>query len=293
MSDTKDDGSSEKNEELRKRNQKRLERSLMPEGVGGSGYSRREPVAAEKADRTPDWRVWSYISEPKLWECVALWSNIDPFKVKISGYRVREDLRCRDPIFEESREFDERLYIASENLHRTLRCTAIDQYSVLESRVSLRQFAAWAREIGRDAPAELLAMADEPVVVKADRGSTNAATATRETVQTPSDTKNAKIAELTQELDSLRERVAELEQAAQKASEKAKPLQTKQRQSALKLIIGMAIKGYQYDPAAVRNDAITKISHDIESLGISLDPDTVRNWLRMATEVLPSKAKKT
>jgi hypothetical protein len=129
-------------------------------------------VAAGEADRTPDWRVWQpqCVPEPKLWECVALWMDIDPRKVNISRYRVTEDLRYGDPVFEESREFDERLYIASESLHRTLRCTAINQYSLLESRVSLRQFAAWAREIGRDAPAELLAMADEPVAVKADIG---------------------------------------------------------------------------------------------------------------------------
>lgn len=70
MSDIKDDDYSE---ERRRRNQERLERSLTPEGMGGSGHSRREPVAAEEADRTPDWRVWNpqCVPEPKLWECVA------------------------------------------------------------------------------------------------------------------------------------------------------------------------------------------------------------------------------
>lgn len=84
------------------------------------------------------------------------------------------------------------------------------------------------------------------------------------------------------------ERVAELE---------AKPppeqgLRGKERESVLKLVIGMAVEGYRHDPALSRSRAVSEITSDIEKLGLSLSDDTVRKWLKEAAELLPgSKAK--
>lgn len=66
-----------------------------------------------------------------------------------------------------------------------------------------------------------------------------------------------------------------------------KPLGAKERETLFKLTIGMAIKGYGYDPSATRNDATTEITRDLEALGITLDSDTVRKWLREAAKILP------
>jgi hypothetical protein len=66
-----------------------------------------------------------------------------------------------------------------------------------------------------------------------------------------------------------------------------RPLLSKERDSALKLIIGMAVIGYRYDPGRPRNDATTDISNDLAQLGVPLDPDTVRKWLREASQLLP------
>jgi len=72
-----------------------------------------------------------------------------------------------------------------------------------------------------------------------------------------------------------------------------KPLLTRERESLLKLVIGMAKAGYRYDPNAPRNDAIGDISRDLESNGVPLDQDTIRKWLKEATNHLPAKPTNT
>jgi hypothetical protein len=85
---------------------------------------------------------------------------------------------------------------------------------------------------------------------------------------------------------------AQLAQMANMADEKSKrnapndTLSTKERHSLLKLVIGMAIVGYKFDPKAQRNQATADIASDLERLGIPLDPDTVRAYLREAAELL-------
>ena len=62
----------------------------------------------------------------------------------------------------------------------------------------------------------------------------------------------------------------------------------KERETLLKLIIGMAISGYSYDPQAKRNEATSDIVSDLELNGIPLDPDTVSKWIKEASDQLPS-----
>ena len=69
--------------------------------------------------------------------------------------------------------------------------------------------------------------------------------------------------------------------------EDPKPLSEKERASLLKIVIGMAVKGYEYNPNASRNTTAKDISSDLQLLGISIDEDTVRKWLKEATQQLP------
>jgi rhodanese-related sulfurtransferase len=62
------------------------------------------------------------------------------------------------------------------------------------------------------------------------------------------------------ERDLLRLRVEELEKVLGEWQNREKPLSTKERQTALKLIIGMAVAGYGYDPQAKRSDKISEIA---------------------------------
>jgi hypothetical protein len=63
---------------------------------------------------------------------------------------------------------------------------------------------------------------------------------------------------------------------------KVPELTTRERQTALKLILGMALGGYGYDPKAERSTTITEIVGDLAQRGISITDDTVRKWLKEA-----------
>lgn len=76
--------------------------------------------------------------------------------------------------------------------------------------------------------------------------------------------------------------------AAASESERAKPdLGTRERDTLLKLVIGMAIAGYKYSPDTGRSSAPAEIASDLEQMGISMTDDTVRKWLKEARALLP------
>ena len=62
---------------------------------------------------------------------------------------------------------------------------------------------------------------------------------------------------------------------------------TRERDSMLKLILGMAMAGYKYDPKARRGNAVREIVHDLAARGIPLSDDTIRKYLDEAAELLP------
>lgn len=66
-----------------------------------------------------------------------------------------------------------------------------------------------------------------------------------------------------------------------------KTANTKERESLLKIVIGMAIGGYKWDPGQARNAATREIVDDILALGLSIDDGTVVKFLRQAAELLP------
>ena len=68
-----------------------------------------------------------------------------------------------------------------------------------------------------------------------------------------------------------------------------KPLNASERDSLLKLLIGMAVQGYRYNPEAKKSGVVTEIKADLERLGITLDEDTIRNHLKQASTKLPTK----
>lgn len=66
-----------------------------------------------------------------------------------------------------------------------------------------------------------------------------------------------------------------------------KSLGLRERDSLLKLAIGIAVKKYHYDPKSSRNSATQNIANDLQEVGVPLDVDTVRKYLAEATEHLP------
>jgi hypothetical protein len=61
--------------------------------------------------------------------------------------------------------------------------------------------------------------------------------------------------------------------------------------SLLKIIITMAVKGYRYDPNQAKSSTAAEIQEDSEKLGISIDVDTVRKWLKKSVDFLPRGGK--
>jgi hypothetical protein len=68
-----------------------------------------------------------------------------------------------------------------------------------------------------------------------------------------------------------------------------KPLWISERDSLLKLVIGMAVQGYSYNPEARKSSIVAEIKSDIEQLGLALDDDTIRSYLKQASTKLPAK----
>lgn len=88
------------------------------------------------------------------------------------------------------------------------------------------------------------------------------------------------------------ERVGLLEAALKAEQIKLVPdrdLKTRERESLLKLVIGMALAGYKYDPKASRSPIVAEITDDLARAGIGLDADTVRKYLQEARELLPTE----
>lgn len=86
-----------------------------------------------------------------------------------------------------------------------------------------------------------------------------------------------------EEIQRLRNEIAELQASLSSVD---KPINTRQRESMLKLILGMAIAGYRYDPAARRNDSVSEIAGDLAQCGLPLSDDTVREYLQEAAQQL-------
>jgi hypothetical protein len=64
------------------------------------------------------------------------------------------------------------------------------------------------------------------------------------------------------------------------------PLHAKELDNMLKIIIGMAIDAYGYDPAAARSPIAKEIALIITSKGMPIADDTVRKYLNMAKETV-------
>jgi hypothetical protein len=160
-------------------------------------------------------------------------------------------------------------------------------------------FLAWAKGLEIEVPAVLVEAVQKrgPIrdwkslydELKSLSDEMNTAHANREASWTASDeAKDRTITAKDRVVAALEERLRHLE--AQQATEPPeKQLGARERESLLKVVIGMAVGGYSYDTKAGRSDRPTEIAGDLERAGVPLDLDTVRKWLREAADLLPPK----
>lgn len=66
-------------------------------------------------------------------------------------------------------------------------------------------------------------------------------------------------------------------------------LTTKEQDTLLKMVAGMALAFYGWDREALRNKATGEIASDLALAGVPLDPDTIRKWLKRSADLIPPK----
>jgi hypothetical protein len=86
------------------------------------------------------------------------------------------------------------------------------------------------------------------------------------------------------QVEALSKRIAELE--GDNSLGEAERLDPRERESLLKLVIGMAIQGYSYDPHSKRSSTVSEIASDLHLKGISISEDTVRRHLANGKKLL-------
>lgn len=98
-------------------------------------------------------------------------------------------------------------------------------------------------------------------------------------------------AALQHEIAQLREQVSRLEQeaGARSADPSPKSLSVRERESLLKLVIGMAMDGYGFDPKASRSPTARELSDHLLRLELQLSDDTIRAYLNEAKDLLPGE----
>jgi hypothetical protein len=70
------------------------------------------------------------------------------------------------------------------------------------------------------------------------------------------------------------------------------PIEGRERASMLKLIIGMALTHYDYDPAVAKSPVPRQIADHLFAAGAGLNPETVRKFLQEASALLPPQTNK-
>lgn len=153
-------------------------------------------------------------------------------------------------------------------------------------------FLAWAKRLEIEMPAALVAAVQKrgPILDwQSLLDEMKAAHAKKEENWTASDeAKDRTIAAKDRILAAVEQRVRNLEEQ-QPTQPIEKQLSTRERESLLKLVIGMAVGGYGYDSTARRSEQTSAIADDLLQAGVPLDADTVRKWLREAAEFLPGE----
>jgi len=58
----------------------------------------------------------------------------------------------------------------------------------------------------------------------------------------------------------------------------------------LKLVAGMAIKGFAYNPQNKKNPSIKEIQSDLDELGVSMDDETISHWIKEGCKIINNQS---
>jgi hypothetical protein len=99
------------------------------------------------------------------------------------------------------------------------------------------------------------------------------------------------ITQLNEEIAALQTQLEE-HKATSSKNPAASSLGSRERESLLKIVIGLAIDTLGFDPNASRSPAAAEIAGILAPLGVPLDEDTVRKYLQEARDLLPGETEK-
>lgn len=245
--------------------------------------NRDETLSNEQVER------WIRQYEWEIHDAALLFIDIDPQSTR--GQLMREvliDKHCDGAGFEQLTENEKaQLAVAQEvanlaySAHYHNELTIHDHWegSTAYGHVATRKFLIWASDRFKREPPEALATIIADVKSRPEL--------------------EQEVKRLTQECSELKAEVAKAgsqngaEVTAQAEARylrttgpSEKPLGTRERETLLKLVIGMAVKGFDYDPSASRSDAVAQIKAALEGVGISISDDTIRDKLKEAASFL-------
>lgn len=201
------------------------------------------------ADQAGFFQTRGQAANLEYWAKQPTWSFIEAAPLFL-GLNPEWALMKDGSIRGEARRFQTELNALIEMIHRA--------FSIFElNRVARpREWIDWAKSRGVPHPPELAVLVTE--------------------WGQASDPRDEEVQRLRNEISALKTSLASAD----------KPVSTRQRESMLKLILGMAIGGYRYDPAARRNESVSDIAGDLAQCGLPLSVDTVRDYLQEAAQQL-------
>ncbi len=212
-----------------------------------------------------DFEAWARTPIWSITEAVALSFGKDP---DIVNWETVQGI-------ETASEFTKQFKVRSRIFRRAAMAKALSE------AMSPRMFLAWAERTRLELPAALVNAIKENCVESTDW-------------KTHHDGLLEKEQALQAEAVLLRERIVELEQKiadlqrVMDAPEKTeKPGEKRERKTLLRMIIGMAVVAYHYDPANYRSSTIPDIKHDLELAGVPVDDETIRKFIGEGRALLP------
>lgn len=198
-----------------------------------------------RIDAQADFEHYCRAATWTLDECVALSFAKDPTKVNW------ESVSPYVPHHPFAKQYERRRDLC-------MRALAAQQ---LSDPVYPTNFLAWAKEIRIELPEQLISAAVNQGI---------SLIGWKELYDEQVNVTNAVKQELL-EANAEVERLRPHNLATARSSNEANSATTRERNTLMKLVIGMAIKGYLYDPRRPRNSATADIRNDLEGLGIPID----------------------
>jgi hypothetical protein len=206
-------------------------------------------------------------SDMSFW-CKARFWEIDEAAALLFG---KDPDKVSRPKILSSYHFEDSFYFTKQYFRVCILMERAQQAGQMSRTATPGAFLTWAKQVGTPYPPEL-----EKQVLLYGHAVIDWMTHYRD-LKVKSD----------REIDRLKKKIEELQGVIAEAHAGDKPLHAKERNSMLKMIVGMAIAYHGYDTEAERSTTVSEITAELHRIGIDLTDDTVRKYLSESRELLP------